>query len=259
MFVSTLSLSAQTPKDSAYLQVTYLEDYVSTLGTKNFDELVLNVGKTSSMFFSKYEDRKLSVKDSIFSHGGGLYDYRALVGELLSGQSYHVYKNVPQGRLSYSDIFIEAFFYEEQFEKPVWELVGEKKQIQGYSCSKAITKFRGRTWTVWYTNEIPIPEGPWKLCGLSGLILDAIDAESLYHFYCVGIKQLSTKIPIQIRKQMYRKCLKADFYKSGKECWGDPELFLNKIHGVTSIVVTNPDGKVIKIPSYKFIDMEKYE
>jgi hypothetical protein len=40
-------------------------------------------------------------------------------------------------------------------------------------CKKATTNFRGRYWEAWYTEEIPIGQGPWKLCGLPGMILKA--------------------------------------------------------------------------------------
>ena len=37
----------------------------------------------------------------------------------------------------------------------------------------ATTHFRGRDWKVWFSEEIPLPLGPWKLGGLPGLILAA--------------------------------------------------------------------------------------
>ena len=55
-----------------------------------------------------------------------------------------------------------------------WNIVTDStRQILGYNCYMATTTFRGRQWTVYYTEDIPMPLGPWKLGGLPGLILFA--------------------------------------------------------------------------------------
>ena len=54
-----------------------------------------------------------------------------------------------------------------------WELLDGNKEIAGFNCKKARTHFRGREWIVWYTPDIPYSAGPWKLGGLTGLILRA--------------------------------------------------------------------------------------
>jgi len=63
-----------------------------------------------------------------------------------------------------------------------WELLGEEKQINNYNCKKAKTTFRGRSYQVWYTPEIPISVGPWKFGGLPGLILSVKDIEGIYNW-----------------------------------------------------------------------------
>ncbi|MGB3606901.1 MAG: GLPGLI family protein [Psychroserpens sp.] len=56
-----------------------------------------------------------------------------------------------------------------------WQIKEEFKDIGQFKCQQAVGYFRGRTYTVWFANEIPVPYGPWKLQGLPGLILEVND------------------------------------------------------------------------------------
>lgn len=56
-----------------------------------------------------------------------------------------------------------------------WILKDEYKTISDYKCQKATVNFRGRSYEAWFTTEIPLPYGPWKLGGLPGLILEVYD------------------------------------------------------------------------------------
>ena len=64
-----------------------------------------------------------------------------------------------------------------------WQVDNDLRKIGNFICRKATTTFRGRQWTVWFTDEIPIPAGPWKLHGLPGLIVEAEDETKTFYFY----------------------------------------------------------------------------
>ena len=64
-----------------------------------------------------------------------------------------------------------------------WKLQPETKNIGNFKAHKATTKFRGRKYTAWYTLEVPLPYGPWKLQGLPGLILEAYDEKKEMYLY----------------------------------------------------------------------------
>lgn len=70
-----------------------------------------------------------------------------------------------------------------------WQLQEGDSVVCEYPCHKAVTTFRGRTWTVWYTLDIPYSDGPWKFCGLPGLVLHAYDSEGYFRFNCIGIEK----------------------------------------------------------------------
>jgi len=63
-----------------------------------------------------------------------------------------------------------------------WKLLDEFKNISGYKCQKAATKFRGRNYEAWFTSEIPLSFGPWKFNGLPGLILEVYDQTGEVYF-----------------------------------------------------------------------------
>lgn len=101
-----------------------------------------------------------------------------------------IYKNYPAGKVTHTSYFdMTNWRYEEDWEKPEWEITDESKYIIGFQCFKANADYRGRRWTVWFTPEIPIQDGPWKLCGLPGLILEAEDGGKVYHFLANGLLQ----------------------------------------------------------------------
>lgn len=69
------------------------------------------------------------------------------------------------------------------------ELINEFKKINDYNCQKAIIKDEYRIFEVWFTNEIDINDGPWKLKGVPGLILYAESLDRRHEFILSSIKK----------------------------------------------------------------------
>jgi len=68
-----------------------------------------------------------------------------------------------------------------------WDIKKETKKIGNFKVNKAIGSFRGREYTVWFTYDIPLPIGPWKLKGLPGAILEAKDKEGTFQVKFVSL------------------------------------------------------------------------
>lgn len=63
--------------------------------------------------------------------------------------------------------------------------------------------FRGRTWTAWYAEQIPIDAGPWKLHGLPGLILKSTDNSATHDFEAIIVRKPCTpNIKQNVRKRL---------------------------------------------------------
>lgn len=69
-----------------------------------------------------------------------------------------------------------------------WNLKDGTKKIGNFNCQKATITFRGRNYTAWYTNEIPVSFGPWKFQGLPGLILEVYDEDTIFHIYASSVE-----------------------------------------------------------------------
>ena len=96
-------------------------------------------------------------------------------------------------------------YYNEPLSEMKWTVVGDSTaMILGYECFKAETDYHGRHWTAWFTPEIPIKEGPWKLHGLEGMILKA-EANGGFLFVATGIELTDTQVPEIYSREKYAK------------------------------------------------------
>lgn len=186
--------------EPAILEVHYnrIEVYDTTMRTSRFskDPVILRVGKDKSVFLGTkrlWKDSIMAVDPATFweiDRARVMSDKRDDT-QLLSGHYWnYIYKNIPDGKVTERAYFdMEHWQYTEDWEKPKWEILDESKEIIGYQCFKAVTDYRGRKWTAWFAPEIPVQEGPWKLCGLPGLILEAYDNNEEYRFEADGLIQ----------------------------------------------------------------------
>lgn len=103
-----------------------------------------------------------------------------------------VYQNNPKGKITVQSVITPNFYNYEENRIPVkWVMEEGEDTVCGYSCRIARGEYGGRTWIVKYAPEIPTQNGPWKLTGLPGLILDAIDTEGIHHFNAVTFRSSS--------------------------------------------------------------------
>lgn len=90
--------------------------------------------------------------------------------------------------IDFAAIKFDTLFVKDTARIISWELLNETKNINSFNCQKARGNFRGRTYTVWFTNDIPVSLGPWKLNGLPGLILEATDSLKQFQYFAEKIE-----------------------------------------------------------------------
>jgi GLPGLI family protein len=122
--------------------------------------------------------------EEVVSKNSELYRY------YIDEEGQLVYKNWQKNFLVYREIFEDkaCIVNEPNLPKINWEIKKETKKIGRFNCQKAIAEFRGRTYEAWFTLEIPVPTGPWKLHGLPGLILEAYDSDKEFQYFFQSIE-----------------------------------------------------------------------
>jgi len=83
---------------------------------------------------------------------------------------------------SYVPMFQKYNLIKETLPKIKWKIINEYKDFKNLKCQKANGYFRGRNYTAWFSKDIPLPFGPWKLNGLPGLIIEAKDDKNQVYF-----------------------------------------------------------------------------
>lgn len=114
----------------------------------------------------------------------------------------------------------------------------DTKKIGGYTCKKATLDWRGRKYTAFYTEEIPLSNGPYKFKGLPGMILEiSAGTKSNFHSWVAkkieypvtylkdevpvpadyDYKQLNLKQFIEIKQRLVEEKYKAHKARLGKD------------------------------------------
>ena len=197
---------AQKKIDEAYLKCQYDYTYVvDTLSGKTAkDWLVLQIGKNMSKSYSYYSMQV----DSIFASPDRDVILRQQINAAIGSKTEwphkrmkaYVYKNYPQGKMTVTDgLLMQDYIYEDTLYAQNWVIQDSSKLILGHECQKAVCQYRGHCWTAWFAMDIPITDGPWKLCGLPGLIMEATSEDNSHAFKLLGMERVS-KEPIVFSK-----------------------------------------------------------
>lgn len=237
--------------DQVAYRITYnsksVADTTKTPYRYKDDEMRLEIGKNGvSRFYSYTRFLRKQMTAEMIKKGGGIDMTSIPKGGAIS---WELYKNYPvQGKTLYLDVIsLDSYQCEETVETPDWQLVPDStKEILGYQCQMATTRFKGRQWTVWYTEDIPLDEGPWKLRGLPGLVLSAYDAKRQYVFEGAGLEQVSTDQPVVIVEEKREKISQKNFRKVLSRY--DPMAALSS-RGIKIISVKEADGSEGKLPT----------
>ncbi|WP_184875125.1 GLPGLI family protein [Kaistella daneshvariae] len=182
-----------------YYKVTFSNDKDSSI--KREALCILQMGENVSKFFDFNQLRKDSVIQK-YNHKNILNARE--VEEILNIKvdwSTEIVKN--SEHMVVQDKFRDLYQFQEKKPKFIWKLEEGSKEILNYICNKATVEFAGRTYTAWYSKEIPFQNGPYKFDGLPGLILEIHDATKAFHFEAIAIDQRPLPIYLRSDKKIF--------------------------------------------------------
>ena len=214
----------------AQIKVGYEYHFFDPRGIEKRLDFILLAGPDCSKFYNSHTqwlDSTRCTKD-----GDQWYNQQALLmmGELMqksreereailnsspTGRPVDLYVVRDKDMFKVWDMVYQEFRkYSELIEERVWTIVDDStKTILGYDCIMATANYHGRNWTAWFTPEVPLNTGPWKLLGLPGLILEAVDSTGQHHFTANGIQSVNMPIAKVYEPYSYEKTTRKEFLR----------------------------------------------
>ncbi|WP_051292694.1 GLPGLI family protein [Olivibacter sitiensis] len=180
-------------KDRVIAVAEYRYEHVmdtSRPSDRYMEHMVLTLSKESSVFFSGAlaEAQGNFKARPVLTEQNGATTVKANVKRYYFPQELYV--DHVKGTLFVVEKIVNPFLYEDAYPKINWDISSDSQVIQGVACQKAVGGFGGRTWTVWFSSEIPFSAGPWKLVGLPGLIVKATDERNSINFALISFQRV---------------------------------------------------------------------
>ncbi|MDR1197437.1 MAG: GLPGLI family protein [Prevotellaceae bacterium] len=194
-------LNAQEILDTAILRCKYTFTHMSdTANNKSYKEsLTLDIGKNICKFYSEQQ----KIFDSVMTEQllaamstGTNQKISIAIPPTLHASKVHsiVFFNYPEGKITVLDKTFRFYKYLDNIENINWQVFADEMKISGYNCRKATCRFRGRDYEAWYATDIPVNKGPYKFCGLPGLIVKISDTQKQVEFICESVEKISTPV-----------------------------------------------------------------
>ncbi len=258
--LGAVTLQAQEAVDKVMYRVVYKTDCVEdtterdSAGNYDYDhdEMALDVGTTVSKFYSMLSVRFAQWMGRTIKRGGepALNDPQPPGASI----SWTLYYNYPKGKISTLWNELDSRAKTEEPITPVpWKIIGDTCTILGYHCTKAEAIYKGRLWTAWYTEDIPIDQGPWQLGGLPGMILKACDSRKQWMFSAIKLEQVNGKEKLALAKywKKYEMIPKSKFYHWRRTTTKDD--MIKQMSAVAGVKLTyvNKDGEEYSPEEYR--------
>lgn len=256
---------AAMAQNKADIIVSYDSSYPTKQGKINTGKMSLLASSTHAKYFN---DLSLWV-DSLKSTPEGNAQYMEIIkkacmtiepdgsvsfdmrkGPTKPTNSY-VFTDLAEDCVTHYNRFGEDYgYYTEPLSEMQWTIMEDSTaSILGYECVMAESDYHGRHWKAWFTSEIPMPFGPWKLHGLPGLILKA-EADGGFSFAATGLEHTDRIMTPMYMQSNYSKVDRKEALKNAEYFANNEESILNAQGQNVKIYSTDDEGNKIETPKY---------
>lgn len=222
-----LILRAQD-SETALAKVHYIFKHVNdTTARDKFlqDEVVTYLGKAGS-FYTSYSANRMQeeVKRQLDAPDfDGKLTFKTKTTAIPESYLFNTAKRTLR---EVSKVGRDFYYVETAYPTLDWTILEDTKTIGGYTCQKAKTTYKGRTYEVWFTTELPFSYGPWKLQGLPGLILAATDIKNEVTFEYAGFDKVEPENQLVAVPEGGTKTTAAEVLKLKEAFKANPTAFL---------------------------------
>lgn len=149
--------------------------------------------------------------------------------------NYLVIFKSDSGIVTYDQVarFIPSIYrYTESKTQLKWKILPDTLSIGGIPCQRAETNFGDRRWIAWFAPSIPINDGPYKFCGLPGLILQINDEKQYWNFTLAKLAKADTSLKINFLNHLPEPIKDKNEFFSKKKYSRDNRFELSKLRGM---------------------------
>lgn len=175
-FTFSVNVHAQKNQDS-HFSYQFSVDFMGTTILSRTEDLFYNGNESTYVTY----DKDLKSPETTINTSDKEGSNAALTFKSSSdGKDVVIYKDYRKKVMVLKDVTLtgKKCVVNDSIPRFEWKFESEKKRIGIFNCQKATTIFRCAKYTVWFTTDIPLSIGPWKLSGLPGLIVEAYNEKS---------------------------------------------------------------------------------
>ncbi|WP_312305614.1 GLPGLI family protein [Chryseobacterium sp.] len=209
----------------AVMQITYETRIISdTLNRQNVQqyEMILLCNATESVYFNREAKDFYTRSDKT----AGIVTTAGIIPKYPKTE-YSICK---------SDNTLTAFLpvgkYIFSFKEPdlKWEVLTDTKKVQNYHCRLAkTTSDTGDVFFAWYTEDIPIPEGPFRFKGLSGTVLEVYNKSRTIEISADSIQKNNETIAPLPYSSVVKAKTKKQYLEARKNYIDNPSMYNGNI------------------------------